>query len=216
MKESQYFQYNFLIVGLIALLNCPDRNDYNLPLAIFAYLVWNYQYERSQRHRVIWLFILSLIFDLLWILTVSVAIWRNMTITNKLEGLTQVLSIVNLCYKLIIIIYAIVSIEDCQNLFKWDAFKAEVLQQKWCNDVFQLKWAMSYISIFYFWIRLKVVQIYIPKSFKRKAEFLYKLVFQCQENKLLNLNHPKRRCVPFSCIGWIFILWSRKDFLGIE
>ena len=84
MKESQYFHYNFLIVALIALLNCPDRNDYNLPLAIFAFLVWNYPYQRSQRHRVIWLMIFSELCDVLWILTVSVILWGNMTTTNKL------------------------------------------------------------------------------------------------------------------------------------
>ena len=129
MKQTQYYHYNFLVVGFIALLNCPDRNDYNLPLAIFAYLIWNYPHQRSQRHRALWLLIFSEIFDVIWILSVSIGFWGSLNATNKLAGMTQILSIINFCYKLILIIYALVSIEDCQNLLKWNAFKSEVLQK---------------------------------------------------------------------------------------
>ena len=71
----------------------------------------------------------SEIFDLIWILSVSIGFWGSLSATNRLAAMTQILSIVNFCYKLILIIYALVSIEDCQNLLKWNSIKSEVLQK---------------------------------------------------------------------------------------
>jgi hypothetical protein len=96
-------------VALIAFLNCPDRSDYNLPLALLAFLIWNHPYQRSQRHRILWLLVFSIICDLIWILGVSVGEWAEVGTKNKLKGLTQLLSVVNCCYKLGLIIYAVVT-----------------------------------------------------------------------------------------------------------
>lgn len=129
MKEGGCFAYNFLGVALIALMNCPDRNDYNLPLAVLAYLTWNFTYK-SQRHRILWLLLASVLCDMIWILAISIGAWGELQTGNQLRTLTQALSVVNFCYKLGIVIYASVGFEDCKNLFSLDAFKKEVIQLK--------------------------------------------------------------------------------------
>jgi len=130
MKESHYFVYNFLGVALLALLCCPDRNDYNLPLGVLAFLLWNYQYQRSQRHRILWLLLVSLIFDLVWILSIGVSQWGGFHIHNQLQGLTIVISSINMCYKLVLVIYSVIAKEDTRDLFTWDAIQHQVLQSK--------------------------------------------------------------------------------------
>ena len=116
---ANYFRFNFLIVALIAIMNCANRNDYNLPLGIFAFLIWNYPYERSQKHRIIWMFIFSIICDLLWFLIISVGEWGEVGGQNSLKTLTQVLSIINFVYKIGIVVFAIVKQEECKNLLSW-------------------------------------------------------------------------------------------------
>lgn len=108
MKESELFSYHFLAVALLAFLNCPDRSDYNLPLAIFAFLLWTYK-PYHQKQRILWLVLASIICDGIWLLSVSIGEWTEKTQGNDLRGLTQAWSLVNLCYKLIIFIYAVIS-----------------------------------------------------------------------------------------------------------
>ncbi len=103
-------------MALLAFLNCPDRSDYNLPLAIFAFILWNHK-PYNQKHRILWILLASIICDAIWLLAVSVAEWREKSEGNQLRGLTQVLSLINLCYKAIVFTYAAVSMEDCKNLF---------------------------------------------------------------------------------------------------
>lgn len=126
MKEKELFSYHFLAISLLAFLNCPDRSDFNLPLAIFAFLLWNHK-PHFQKHRILWLLLFSIICDAVWILAVSVGEWMENTQGNRLRGLTQALSIANLCYKVILLIYAVVNIEGCKNLFTLDAFRKNVM-----------------------------------------------------------------------------------------
>lgn len=65
------FSYAFVGVALVAFLNCPDRNDYNLPLAIFAFFLWNSK-PYNQKHRILWLLLLSVVCDAIWFLSVAV------------------------------------------------------------------------------------------------------------------------------------------------
>ena len=116
-------------MALIALLNCPDRNDYNLPLAILAFLTWNFTHK-SQRHRLLWLILASVICDAIWILAISIGAWGELSSGNQLRGLTQVLSVLNFCYKMGILVYAGIGFEDCKNMFTMQAFKHEVIQLK--------------------------------------------------------------------------------------
>jgi hypothetical protein len=73
-KEFEIFHYNFPIVALIAFLNCPDRSDYNLPLAIFAYLLWDFK-PYFQKHRILWIILISVICDIIWVIGVSIIGW---------------------------------------------------------------------------------------------------------------------------------------------
>lgn len=73
MAKSGYYAYNYLVVALVALLNCPNRNDYNLPLGVLAYLLWNHPYQHSQKHRILWLVLFSLLTDLIWVLAISIS-----------------------------------------------------------------------------------------------------------------------------------------------
>jgi hypothetical protein len=75
MKDKEIFSYNFLGVALLAFLNCPDRSDYNLPLAIFAFLLWNHK-PYLQKQRILWIILASIICDIIWILIVSIGEWN--------------------------------------------------------------------------------------------------------------------------------------------
>lgn len=126
MKERELFSYHFLAIALLAFLNCPDRSDFNLPLSIFAFILWNHK-PHFQKHRILWLLLFSIVCDAVWILVVSVGEWTENTQGNRLRGLTQALSIVNLCYKAILLIYAVVSMDDCKSLFTLQAFRKNAL-----------------------------------------------------------------------------------------
>jgi hypothetical protein len=78
MKEKEIFSYNFLAIALMAFLNCPDRSDFNLPLSIFAFILWNYK-PYLQKHRILWIVLISIICDAVWILTVSIGEWNDST-----------------------------------------------------------------------------------------------------------------------------------------
>lgn len=126
MKEKELFSYHFLAIALLAFLNCPDRSDFNLPLAIFAFILWNHK-PYIQKHRILWIILASIICDAIWILSISIGQWNEISQGNELRGLTQALSIVNLCYKAIIFVYAIISMESCKNLFTLEGFRKHVL-----------------------------------------------------------------------------------------
>ncbi len=130
MKERELFSYHFLAIALLAFLNCPDRSDFNLPLSIFAFILWNHK-THFQKHRILWLLLFSIVCDAVWILVVSVGEWTENTQGNRLRGLTQALSIVNLCYKAILLIYAVVSMDDCKSLFTLQAFRKNALYLEW-------------------------------------------------------------------------------------
>jgi hypothetical protein len=71
--------------------------------------------------------LVSVLCDALWLLTVSIAQWTEDTQGNQLRGITQILSLITLCYKIILIAYAVSSMEDCSSVFSIDAFRKQVL-----------------------------------------------------------------------------------------
>ena len=72
--------------------------------------------------------ILSLIGDLLWILVVSIAEWEHEEMShNKLRGITQAFSIINMVYKLGLIFYGVNWVESCEDLFSCQSFYRRVL-----------------------------------------------------------------------------------------
>lgn len=122
MQSAKLFAYNFVVVALLACLNCLNRNDYNLPLALLAFLIWNSEYK-SQRQRLLWLLLVSIACDMICLLAISIGGWGELVSGNELRPLTQILSVVNFCYKLGIVSYATVTFEDCKNMFSMNAFK---------------------------------------------------------------------------------------------
>jgi hypothetical protein len=74
LNESDMLKYNFILIGLLGFLCCPDRSDYNLPLGVFAFLLWG-QTQFSQKHRILWLILLSVLADIIWLLVVSISFW---------------------------------------------------------------------------------------------------------------------------------------------
>lgn len=107
MGEFEPFRINFIIISILAFMNCPYRSDYNLPLAIFAFTMWS-DVQFCQKHRILWLLIITMFTDIIWLLVVSVGEWndegKSMTI---LRQFTQLLSLVNCLYKLVITVYAV-------------------------------------------------------------------------------------------------------------
>lgn len=63
----------FAIIIVLSLLTYFERADYNLPLFVFAGLLWNHQHP-PQKTRVWYLMTFSLIVDLVWIIYWA-AIW---------------------------------------------------------------------------------------------------------------------------------------------
>ena len=127
MSTEENFRYFLLGISLLGFLCCLDRSDFNVPLGLFGFLIWSEQ-NFPQKHRVIWMILFSLIGDLFWILIVSVAEWQQEDMqNNKLRGMTQAMSIVNMVYKLGLVFYAVNWIEHCEDVFSCRSFKRRVL-----------------------------------------------------------------------------------------
>lgn len=74
--------------------------------------------------------LLSLVFDLIWILTIGVGQWSGFHVHNQLQGLTIVVSSINMCYKMVVVVYAVIAGDDTRDLFTWEAVQHQVLQSK--------------------------------------------------------------------------------------
>lgn len=114
--ESEHYNYRYalLFVSVLGYLCCPDRSDFNVPFGIFAFMLWS-DHQFSHKHRIIYLLMLSLIGDILWIIFVGFIKWGLDQHVNEaakaMHQLTRIVSILNVVYKLGLIIYATQKIE---------------------------------------------------------------------------------------------------------
>ena len=67
--------YVFLAGVLIASVGTLARPEYNLPLFIFGWIGWNYMY--NQRLKIILLFLVSLVIDVIWFFVVARGEWGS-------------------------------------------------------------------------------------------------------------------------------------------
>ena len=111
---TTWIQRLFLISAFIASLTCFARPDYNLPLYIFTYMAWGLQrveiffynyikYEQSQKGRIAWLLVFTLIIDIIWVLYWA-TFWGSSSFEkgyweNGIHNFVVALSILNLILK---------------------------------------------------------------------------------------------------------------------
>lgn len=128
-RGHKNFRYALLFVSVLGYLCCPDRSDFNLPLGIFAFMMWGDQ-QFSHKHRIIYMLLFSLIGDLLWIIFVGFIKWNMDEHVNEaakaMHQLTRIVSILNFLYKLGLIIYATQKIESCKNIFDSEVISQEI------------------------------------------------------------------------------------------
>jgi hypothetical protein len=68
------YRYALLFISVLGYLCCPDRSDFNVPLGIFAFILWG-DHQFSHKPKIIYLLLLSLIGDILWIIFVGFIKW---------------------------------------------------------------------------------------------------------------------------------------------
>ena len=72
MEPKSLIKYLFLVQAIIACFTCYARPDYNLPLFLFAYILWDAKEKLTDNYvhkfRLTIMFIISLIVDLVWII----------------------------------------------------------------------------------------------------------------------------------------------------
>lgn len=110
VSPSHYnFRYALLIISVLGYLCCPDRSDFNVPLGIFAFMLWG-DHQFSHKQRIIYLLLVSLIGDALWIIFVGFIKWSLDENANEaaksMHQLTRIVSIINVVYKIGLVIYA--------------------------------------------------------------------------------------------------------------
>lgn len=66
MELESLLQKIFLAIAGIAVLSCLARPDFNLPLFVFAWLVWT-QADKGERLKVFILMAVTLLVDLIWL-----------------------------------------------------------------------------------------------------------------------------------------------------
>ena len=127
MGSGENFRFFLLPISLIGFVCCLDRSDFNVPLGIFAFVLWN-EAQFPQKHRILWVLLVSLLGDLLWILIISVIEWGQEDLqSNRLRGMTQALSILNMVYKLCLVFYAANWEDGCEKLLSCESFSRKVL-----------------------------------------------------------------------------------------
>jgi hypothetical protein len=75
-RKYNNFRYALLMISVFAYLCCPDRSDFNLPLGIFSFILWADQ-QFSHKQRILYLLIVSLIGDALWLIFVGFIKWNQ-------------------------------------------------------------------------------------------------------------------------------------------
>ena len=96
--------YRFYIVGaFLSAVSCLARADYNLPLMIFAYILWK---KENERLRVLGLFVFTLFVDIIWMLY-WIPFWTSGILGDWEKNIHYVViftSLANLIVKVLIII----------------------------------------------------------------------------------------------------------------
>lgn len=102
----------FVAVIIVSLLTYFERPDYNLPLFIFIFLLWEHPLVK-QKVRMWYLIVLSLITDVIWIVYWS-ATWQSYNNTEAdFCNFTLLMSVICCVLKLMIAILALVDCEEC-------------------------------------------------------------------------------------------------------
>jgi len=110
MEIKQIIKYCFLVEAIIACFTCYSRADYNLPLFLFAYILWDQKDKLNDcmihRFRMTLIFIFSAIIDLVWLIYWG-AFWGNEEFKRSwdsgLHTFVIVMSSINLALKVVII-----------------------------------------------------------------------------------------------------------------
>jgi heme/copper-type cytochrome/quinol oxidase subunit 2 len=130
--SNDHFANTFLWVSVVGLIGCLGRADYNVVVGLFGYLLWG-ETQFPQKHRVLWVLLWSILGDVLWLLLVSVLFANELqeqqewSMNPHVRTLAQITSIVNLLSKMIMIFYAVLSVEGCADLFHPDSIKKKLL-----------------------------------------------------------------------------------------
>ena len=110
-KNKLVSKYGFLGEAVIACFTCYARADYNLPLFLFAYILWDSKDKLGDcyihRFRLTLVFIFSSIIDLVWLIYWG-SFWGDDAFDNAwnsgLHTFVIVMSVINFILKLGIII----------------------------------------------------------------------------------------------------------------
>ncbi|CAG9323470.1 unnamed protein product [Blepharisma stoltei] len=98
----------FLIIAGISILCCLARPDFNLPLFVFAWLIWS-EADKSQRIRVFYLMIITFIVDFIWLCYWG-SVWNNEIDSGNWESgvhhFVFALCVINFIIKLAAIVLA--------------------------------------------------------------------------------------------------------------
>ncbi|KRX10875.1 hypothetical protein PPERSA_03092 [Pseudocohnilembus persalinus] len=115
----------FIISAFIACFTCYARPDYNLPLFAFAYLLWDQQKPESQKVKLIYLFVFTALFDLIWIFYWW-AFWNSQDYQEEwasgIQSFILFLSFVNFLIKLVIVALGWQSEQECKQALSLDGF----------------------------------------------------------------------------------------------
>lgn len=126
-SRASNFKYSFLLISLFGFMCSLYRSDYNVALGIFAYSLWA-ESQFPQKHRILWLLLASLIGDGLWLLLVSLGRWGEEPNQHEsLRDLTRVVALMNLAYKMGLIVYARLQYDECRDLFTLGAIRKKLL-----------------------------------------------------------------------------------------
>ena len=110
MQIKSIIKYGFISSAIIACFTSYARADYNLPLFLFAFLLWDSKTQINtcitHRSRLTLLFIFSSIIDLVWLIYWG-SYWGDDAFNNaEVSGLNSfviVISVINFIIKLILI-----------------------------------------------------------------------------------------------------------------
>lgn len=106
MDDKNLVPKAFLSISACAFLCCFSRSDYNLPLFLFAYLIWHEHqrviFTQAQRVRVLFLMVATSVVDIIWILYWGKS-WNNSsddTWMNVVHRVVFILSIIEIIAKI--------------------------------------------------------------------------------------------------------------------
>eukprot|EP01017_Pseudomicrothorax_dubius_P051224 TRINITY_DN9825_c0_g1_i2.p1 TRINITY_DN9825_c0_g1~~TRINITY_DN9825_c0_g1_i2.p1 ORF type:complete len:136 (+),score=10.17 TRINITY_DN9825_c0_g1_i2:126-533(+) len=118
----------FITSSILASVVCFSRPDYNLALNIFAYLSWTGL--RDQKARIIYLYLWTLILDVVFLLIWwKLFNWESVyeePLEDWLQLVVLTLFIVNIFLKLVIIFLMFLMENEIKKALSWAGFRANV------------------------------------------------------------------------------------------